>query len=27
MENGFNHVMPLKGGLEAWIEAGYPIER
>jgi rhodanese-related sulfurtransferase len=26
MSNGFSQVRPLKGGLEAWIEAGYTVE-
>jgi len=26
MNNGFQRVRPLKGGLEAWIEAGYSVE-
>ncbi len=26
MNNGFERVRPLKGGLEAWIEAGYSVE-
>lgn len=26
MNNGFQRVRPLKGGLEAWIEAGYTVE-
>jgi membrane protein DedA with SNARE-associated domain/rhodanese-related sulfurtransferase len=26
MNNGFKRVRPLKGGLEAWIEAGHPVE-
>lgn len=26
MNNGFRRVRPLKGGLEAWIEAGNPVE-
>ena len=26
MNNGFRRVRPLKGGLEAWIEAGHPVE-
>jgi len=26
MNHGFEHVRPLKGGLEAWIEAGYAVE-
>jgi len=26
MDNGFRRVRPLKGGLEAWIEAGQPVE-
>lgn len=26
MNNGFRRVRPLKGGLEAWIEAGQPVE-
>jgi membrane protein DedA with SNARE-associated domain/rhodanese-related sulfurtransferase len=26
MNNGFRQVRPLKGGLEAWIEAGYTVE-
>jgi rhodanese-related sulfurtransferase len=27
IENGFNRVRPLAGGLEAWMDAGYPIDR
>jgi rhodanese-related sulfurtransferase len=26
MNHGFRRVRPLKGGLEAWIEAGHPVE-
>ena len=26
MHHGFEHVRPLKGGLDAWIEAGYTVE-
>lgn len=26
MDNGFTHVMALRGGLHAWQDAGYPIE-
>ncbi|HXY97121.1 MAG TPA: DedA family protein/thiosulfate sulfurtransferase GlpE [Steroidobacteraceae bacterium] len=26
MNNGFRRVRPLKGGLEAWIDAGHPVE-
>jgi membrane protein DedA with SNARE-associated domain/rhodanese-related sulfurtransferase len=26
INNGFRRVRPLKGGLEAWIEAGHPVE-
>jgi rhodanese-related sulfurtransferase len=26
MDRGFTLVRPLAGGLEAWIEAGHPIE-
>lgn len=26
MNSGFRRVRPLRGGLEAWIEAGYPVE-
>ena len=26
MNNGFQRVRPLKGGIEAWIEAGYSVE-
>jgi len=26
MEKGFTLVRPLKGGFEAWVEAGYPVE-
>jgi membrane protein DedA with SNARE-associated domain/rhodanese-related sulfurtransferase len=26
MDHGFRRVRPLRGGLEAWIEAGYPVE-
>jgi len=26
IENGFTNVMAIKGGLEAWEQAGYPIE-
>ena len=27
MENGFNRVRPLHGGLDAWIAAGYTVEK
>jgi membrane protein DedA with SNARE-associated domain/rhodanese-related sulfurtransferase len=27
MDQGFSRVRPLKGGLDGWVEAGYPIER
>jgi rhodanese-related sulfurtransferase len=26
IENGLTRVRPLAGGLEAWVEAGYPID-
>jgi membrane protein DedA with SNARE-associated domain/rhodanese-related sulfurtransferase len=26
MDNGFRRVRPLRGGLEAWIQGGYPVE-
>jgi len=26
MGNGFKNVYPLKGGFDAWREAGYPLE-
>jgi len=26
-EHGFHNVHPLYGGLNAWREAGYPVER
>jgi len=26
MNNGFSRVPPLQGGLDAWIDAGYPVE-
>jgi rhodanese-related sulfurtransferase len=26
LENGFSKAMPVKGGFEAWMEAGYPLE-
>jgi len=26
MNNGFNRVRPLHGGLAAWIDAGYSVE-
>jgi len=26
MDKGFERVLPLAGGLEAWIDAGYPVE-
>ena len=26
INHGFSRVRPLYGGLEAWIEAGYPVE-
>ncbi len=26
MNNGFKHVRPLQGGLDAWIEAGYAVD-
>jgi 3-mercaptopyruvate sulfurtransferase SseA len=25
MDRGYQHVRPLTGGLEAWIEAGYDV--
>ncbi len=25
-QNGFTRIRPLLGGLEAWIEAGLPVE-
>lgn len=27
MDRGFNRVRPLAGGLEAWRNAGHPLER
>jgi rhodanese-related sulfurtransferase len=27
MDQGITHVRPLAGGLDAWIEAGYPVGR
>jgi rhodanese-related sulfurtransferase len=27
MDQGFSKVMALKGGLEVWAEAGYPLEK
>jgi rhodanese-related sulfurtransferase len=27
LDNGFTNVMPLLGGLEAWIQAGYPVDK
>jgi rhodanese-related sulfurtransferase len=26
MEQGFEIVRPLAGGLDAWVDAGYPVE-
>jgi rhodanese-related sulfurtransferase len=26
IDKGFRPVRPLAGGLEAWIDAGYPVE-
>jgi len=26
IENGFHQVRPLAGGLEAWMDAGYPVD-
>lgn len=26
IDKGFTLVRPLRGGFEAWIEAGYPVE-
>jgi len=25
MDKGFRKVRPLEGGIEAWVEAGYPV--
>jgi rhodanese-related sulfurtransferase len=27
MDNGFQKVTPVRGGLEAWLQAGYPVEK
>jgi 3-mercaptopyruvate sulfurtransferase SseA len=27
MDRGFKRVRPLAGGLDAWIEAGYPVDQ
>jgi len=27
MEQGWKEVRPLAGGLDAWVQAGYPVER
>ena len=26
IDRGFTLVRPLKGGFDAWVEAGYPVE-
>jgi rhodanese-related sulfurtransferase len=26
IDRGYKLVRPLKGGFEAWVEAGYPVE-
>jgi rhodanese-related sulfurtransferase len=26
LQNGFSKANPILGGLDAWIEAGYPLE-
>jgi rhodanese-related sulfurtransferase len=26
IDNGFTQVRPLAGGLDAWVDAGYPLE-
>ncbi|MBI4188007.1 MAG: rhodanese-like domain-containing protein [Chloroflexi bacterium] len=26
LEYGFENVYPLKGGFDAWLKAGYPVE-
>jgi rhodanese-related sulfurtransferase len=26
IDRGYTLVRPLKGGFEAWVEAGYPVE-
>jgi len=26
LENGFMKVTPMRGGLEAWVAAGYPLD-
>jgi len=26
MENGYSNVAALRGGFEAWINSGYPVE-
>jgi rhodanese-related sulfurtransferase len=27
IEAGYTNVTPLKGGFEAWVQAGYPVEK
>jgi rhodanese-related sulfurtransferase len=27
IDNGFTKVNPIQGGLDAWLEAGYPVEK
>jgi len=27
MDNGFKKATPIHGGLEAWLQAGYPLEK
>jgi rhodanese-related sulfurtransferase len=27
LDNGFRKVTALRGGLQAWVDAGYPLER
>jgi rhodanese-related sulfurtransferase len=27
LDEGFPKAMPLQGGLEVWVKAGYPIEK
>jgi hypothetical protein len=27
IDNGFSKVMPIKGGLIAWMDAGFPVDK
>jgi rhodanese-related sulfurtransferase len=27
IDKGYTKVMPIQGGLDAWIQAGYPLEK